>query len=280
MQKEIRTLTTTGLVQVTIADERWYLRTVPDPVTGLPTVHEFVPSVTWISSFYPKGLGFYRWLANTGWDEAQAIKSAAGDKGSRVHRAIVDLIDGQSVSMEAKYAGSDGQEAALSLEEYECLLAFARWWAAMKPHTLARELTIFNDQHGYAGTLDWIGLLESPPKGLPSGPWILDWKTSAEVWPEHELQVSAYGQADVLKDILADANLPVLALQLGILQVGYRRNKAGWKLTPVDDQFDLFLAAQRIWKKQTEGVEVFKRDYPLAVSLDQEPQRQETPHAP
>ncbi len=268
MKKEVRVVDLDrGICQVTCSDERWYAKATPDPVTGLP-VYKYVPSVTWICSVgYAKGIAYHKWLAQTGWDESLAIRNAAGDKGSRVHHAIADLIDGNPVSMEAKYAGSEGEEAALSLEEYDCLLAFARWWEAMKPRTLAREIAVFNDEHGYAGTLDWLGLLEAPPKGFPVGPWLLDWKTSQEVWPEHELQVSAYGRGDVLRDLLADAKLPVDALQLGVLQVGYRRNKAGWKLTPVADQFDLFLAAQRIWKKQTEGVEVFKRDYPLTVQL-------------
>ena len=54
---------------------------------------------------------------------------------------------------------------------------------------------------------------------------------------------------------------------LGILQVGYRRNKAGWKLTEVEDQFPLFLAAKQIWAKECEGVEPFKKDYPLSITL-------------
>ena len=56
-------------------------------------------------------------------------------------------------------------------------------------------------------------------------------------------------------------------IHLGILQVGYRRNKAGWKLTPVEDQFPLFLAAKQIWQKECEGVAPLRRDYPLSVSL-------------
>src|SRR4051794_35372068 len=73
-----------GIVQVTIADERWYIKEVEDPNTKLPKFL-YVPSVTWIAGHYPKGTEFYKWLANKGWDESQAIKVAAGDKGSKVH---------------------------------------------------------------------------------------------------------------------------------------------------------------------------------------------------
>jgi hypothetical protein len=60
-----------GIVQITTYDERWYAHEVKDPITGIPTVI-FVPSVTWVAESYPKGIGFYKWLADKGWDEAEA----------------------------------------------------------------------------------------------------------------------------------------------------------------------------------------------------------------
>lgn len=266
MKKEIRTVTD-GVVQVTTADERWYGREGMNKETGLPEI-QWVPSVSWIAGHYPKGTPFYRWLAEKGWDEAEAIKSAAGDKGSRVHHAIVDLLDGGTVSMDAKYAAGDEPAQELSLEEYNCLMAFGDFWTTCEPVTIAREQTVFNEAHNYAGTLDWVGMLRKPPKGLSEGPWLLDWKTGQHVWPEHELQVSAYDHAYL------PAGSPILPgavtrprYSLGILQVGYRRNKAGWKLTPVEDKFDLFLAAQKIWAYECEGVAPLRRDYPLSVTL-------------
>ena len=262
MRKEFRSVSD-GHVQITICDERWYSRDGVDAVTGLPRI-DFVPSVTWIASHYPHGVGFYKWLAAKGWDESQAIKAAAGDKGSRVHRAIVDLIDGHSVPMEAKYAVGDEAAQELSLEEYECLMAFARFWEACEPETIEREVTVFNERDGYAGTMDWIGRLGKPPKGLSEGPWLLDWKTGQSVWPEHELQVSAYLHGDWIREYWQAADqIP----RLGILQVGYRKNKAGWKLTEVQDQFPLFLAAKQIWQKESGSVAPLRKDYPLSLTL-------------
>jgi hypothetical protein len=40
-----------GIVQVTTADERWYVRSVSVTETCLPSTFEFVPSVTWIAGF-------------------------------------------------------------------------------------------------------------------------------------------------------------------------------------------------------------------------------------
>ena len=254
MQKEIRTLKDGGLVQITLVDERWYARPKMDEVTGLPVTYEFVPSVTWICGFYPKGIPFYRWLASTGWDEAQAIKNAAGERGSKVHQAIGDLLDGRDVAMDAKYINrTTGLPEELTLEEYECLMAFRDWWAGVlpTPTVIAREFVLWGD--GYAGTGDLLCTIKGEP-------WLIDLKTSQYVWPEHELQVSAYKRA-----------LPppwaTPAPKLGILQVGYRANKRKWKLTEVADQYDLFLSAKAIWAKETEGTEVFQRDYPLRLSL-------------
>ena len=118
--------------------------------TGLPE-YSFVPSCTWICGFYPKGKPFWKWLADHGWDESQAIKNAAGDKGSKVHFAIVDLIDGKEVGMAAKYLNpSTGQEEELTLEEYDCLMSFAAWFKEVQPKILVRETTVWNDEYGPA----------------------------------------------------------------------------------------------------------------------------------
>lgn len=255
MKKEIKTVTQEGHVRITTVDERWYARPTNDPVTGLPASYEFVPSVTWIAGFYPRGVGFYKWLASTGWDEAEAIKQAAGDKGSKVHQAIADLVDGNVIPMEASYLNpTTGLPEELTLQEYECLLAFKAWWAHAKPTLIWRDVVLWNEAEDYAGTADLL-------LGSQGEIWLIDVKTGQYVWPEHELQVSAY------KHALPSTPDPS-PVKLAILQVGYRANKRGWKLTEVEDQFDLFLAAKQIWAKETAGQTVRQRDYPLSVSLN------------
>jgi hypothetical protein len=59
-----------------------------NPVTKFPEFR-YVPPVTWIAGHYPKRIAFYKWFAEKGWDESQALKSAAGDKGSKLHEAEV-----------------------------------------------------------------------------------------------------------------------------------------------------------------------------------------------
>ena len=189
MKKEIRTADPErGIVQITTYDERWYARETKNPNTGLPTI-AFVPSVTWIAGHYPKGIQFYKWLADKGWDEAEAIKAAAGDKGSMVHKAIADLVSGHEIRMDAKYLNpSTGQEAELSVQEYEALMSFKESFDQEQPEVLQSEHVVFQDVHGYAGTVD---LKLRMKDGLV---WIVDVKTSQSIWPEYELRRRACGR--------------------------------------------------------------------------------------
>ena len=232
------------VVQITVCDERWYQ--IGD---------DFLPSVTWICSFFPKGIAFHKWLASKGWDEAEAIKSAAGDKGSKVHSAIEDLIDGKTIPMEARYYNrTTEQDEELTLEEYECLMAFKDWYLTEKPEILEKELVVVNKEKEYAGTLDIVCKLKGEL-------WIVDCKTGQYIWPEHELQISGYKPA---------YGKPV---RLGILQLGFRRNKRRWKFTEVKDKFSLFLAARTIWAAETEKVRPLKKDYPLSLCLEPKKRR-------
>lgn len=266
MKKIIKQDIDSNIVQITVADERWYMKTLKDKTV-------FVPSVTWIAGFYPKGIAFYKWLANKGWDEAEAIKQAAAEKGSKVHQAISDLIDGKEVKMESFYDNpKTGEREELTLEEYEAIMSFVNWYNLAKPRVIAREMVVFNDEEGYAGTIDLLCEIE----GKVAGEYrmiLIDLKTGQYIWPEHELQVSAYKRALIGKEVLDfdKRELVTIAdMSLGILQLGYRLNKKGFKFTEIDDKFDLFLAAKRIWAEECSKIEPLKRDYPMSLTLKKE----------
>jgi hypothetical protein len=248
-----------GILQVTIADERWYVKDMEDPKTKLPTFL-YVPSVTWIAGHYPKGIQFYKWLAEKGWDESQAIKNAAGNKGDKVHQAISAILRGEEVRIDSKFLNKDTeQQEELTLEECDAILSFVNWRNETKAETLAWDVTVFSEKYGYAGTIDYICKIDGKT-------YIVDFKTSAQVWPEYELQISAYKKP--IED--AETNIPnvmdVADLNLAILQVGYRRNKNGYKFTEIEDKFPLFLAARQIWAAETAGEQPKKKDYPLVLS--------------
>lgn len=244
MKKEIRVVDKAKkIVQITTSDERWY------EIDG-----KFVPSVTWITEFYPKGIGFYKWLANKGWEEAEAIKVAAGDKGSKVHQAIESLLRGEEVPMDAKFINKDtGDEEELTVEEYDCIRSFVDWFNEVKPEIIATEQVVHNRKDGYAGTLDLVCKIKEDY-------YIIDFKTSQQIWPSFELQLSAYkhAYARLYKDMF---------FNLAVLQVGYRRNKNGYKFTEVKDKYDLFLFTKGIWENETAGVEPLQKDYPESLKI-------------
>lgn len=262
-----------GIIRVTTVDERWYARPAADPVTGLPTTYTYIPSVTWIGHHYPKGIAYHKWLAQHGWDEAVAIREAAADKGSKVHQAVAALLDGRRVALTDAFVNpSTGHPEELTLAEYDCLLAFAAWHAETQPTFVAKDFVVWADDDAYAGTVDLLCRIGSRV-------WLVDFKTSQYVWPEHRIQVTAY------RDALPPALLcgePREAVGLAILQLGYRGNRRKWKWTPVTPVPELFQAARAIWAEETAGAQPYQRDYPLTIQLTRPvpPATNGTAHAP
>lgn len=257
-----------GIVQITTADERWYAMSMTDPATKLPA-YQYVPSVTWIAGFYPKGVQFYKWLAQTGWDESQAIKEAAGEKGSMVHQAINLLLDGIKIGMDQPIQDPQTKELRpLTLEEYQALMSFVDWHRQNKPITIAKDIVVWSRQNDYAGTSDYVCIIGGVL-------WLIDFKTSKSVWPSHRIQVSAYRHTPEIEALMTAHGFT--EIKMGILQLGYKRNADGFKLTEVPEkpkdpklpaQFDLFLAARQIWVEETAGQEPLQRDYPIHLSLE------------
>jgi hypothetical protein len=248
MKKEIRKVSEDGkIMQVTVADtERWYLE---EDEKGKVTAY---PSITWIASCYPKGTEFYKWLANKGWDESQAIVAAAGVRGHKVHQMITELLNGRTIKMEDKVLNPDtGEQEFIELDEYEALLSFAEWFKEVKPEPIQNEVAVINREVGFAGTVDFVCKINGEL-------WIIDFKTSQYIWPSYEIQVAAYAHTEITQG---------QPCKLAILQLGYKRNKKRYKFTPVTDQYDLFAAAHQIWKKENPNSKPFVADYPTTISL-------------
>lgn len=235
--KEIKDANT---IQCTTTDERWYLN---------PITKAWMPSTTWISSYVPsKELAI--WMAKKGWDEAELIKQEAGSKGSRVHKAIEVLSLGGEVKHNDSFTDGDGDYRELSVEEYEAVISFKQWVDEVKPKFIKSEQVVFNDEYNYAGTLDAIIELEGKT-------YILDYKTSANIYLSHEVQISSYLHSNGMK---ADG--------IAILQVGYKRNKnKKYKFTELKDKFDLFLSAYSFWAEENLGKSPAQKDFPITLKL-------------
>lgn len=253
-----------GIVQVTISDERWYLKQTVNEKTGLPEI-KAVPSSTWIAGHYPKGVQYYKWLADKGWNEAEAIKNDAAGRGSKVHNAIESIFKGEEVRIDSKFKNPQTeQEEELTLEEVDAILSFLSWFEEEKPEVICYEINVFSDKYNYAGTIDLVCRIKGEL-------WVIDFKTSQHIWPSHKIQVSSYGKIieEGEHDIPAIPTPDVVYYQkprLGILQLGYRLNKKKFKFTELEDKFDLFLAAQKIWAEEVGNQTVVKKDYPIILS--------------
>jgi hypothetical protein len=257
-----------GIVQITTTDERWYARPETDSTTGLPYV-AWRPSVTWICDYYPKGKGFELWLKKNG-DESDNIARLAADRGYKVHRAVALLNAGEPFHLNDPVETHDGTLEPLTPDEYFAVMTYVDWWnteGRPKYQLLKWEYTVWPDPQAcgekfgvvpewflFAGTIDLkVRRLADNTVG------IIDFKTSLDIWPAHRLQVSAYAKAEG-------------ADWAAILQLNYRRNKTQkWKFTEIPDCFGLFIATWQIWKAETVGVAPLQRDFPLELTLNQEP---------
>lgn len=275
MKKEIRVADEKqGLIQVTTYDERWYAKPQSDEKTNLPASFKFVPSVTWIASFYPKGVFFYKWLAEKGWDEAEAIKSAAGNKGSKVHLAVADIMLGREVRIDSKYPNKDkGIDEELTLEEIDCIMSYQNWKEEEeKTHDIevvAFEVAVFSDKYNFAGTVDFI-CKTTNRETKEETYWLIDFKTGQSIWFESEMQVSAYRETIINGENGFQKLPPEADLKLAILQLGYRMNKKGYKFTEIKPCFDMFLTAQKIWENEAGKQTVHQKDYPVVISVARE----------
>jgi len=224
-----------GIVQITTSDERHYL------VEG-----KYIPSVTWVLEYYYKSPFLIKWIADKGIDEAESLKKAAGNKGSRVHKAVQDLLNGFEVKISDNY-DSDGDTSELSAEEWECIMSFCNWWKESKAELIETEKTVYTDK--YAGTVDLICKIDGEV-------WLIDLKTSKSIYTSHILQVSAYKHAYEGK-----------IDKLGIFQLGYNLNKKGYKLTEVEDKYDLFKHTYAIWEHESSQKQPLQKDFPISLKL-------------
>lgn len=260
MQKEIRVIDEKKqIVRITTLNERWYCKPGINKITGIPTT-EYFPSSTWIAGHYPKGIAFYKWLADKGWDNAEETKNKAASRGSKIHRAIETLEAQGSLSIDSTFEDYEtGVSAILNGDELSAVMSFAKWHADTKPRLIANELTVFGD--GYAGTLDKIYEIDGQI-------WIVDIKTSPSIWPEMKLQLSSYNHAQIDFAGLGITKESWANRKTAILQVGYKLNKKNYKFTEIEDHYELFLAAKLIWSQENNEAKPKEKDFPLTIKLE------------
>jgi len=246
-----------GIMQTTTLDERYYSVASKNKDTGLPE-YKFYPSITYITSHYPKGKFFQEWLKKVG-DESELIKKLAGERGSKIHLAVESLVKGEEVKIDSKFPDRNGHEVELEPDEYDAVFSFSKWWGELiknsKVEVLASEVVLISEKHEYAGTVDLILKIDGVL-------WIIDLKTGQNIYEDYKLQLSAYKEAYKEMKKITDN------IQLAVLQVGYSRNKNKYKLTEIEDKFSLFLNTYEIFKNESGNKKPLQIEYPLSIKID------------
>jgi len=202
---------------------------------------KFVKAVNHILRLgYPKGERFYNYLKNITPEEADRRLKTAGEEGTRSHQAIRDLSAGHRVTMSSRYYNDiTKKDELLNDDEWDNLQAFINLCNVYKPEFIADEQTVYTQD--YAGTFDWIGTLLVPEgdKNFPAevrGKRVLalplDWKTGSGLWPEYDLQISAYYNAIKSMDLFLDfLTLPIF----GVLARLGTKHKCGYEIQVLDE---------------------------------------------
>ena len=217
------------------------------------STNQYAPAVNYIiGQGFNKGSRFQNWLLQQRPEEAQRILESAGDRGTRVHAAIRDLIDGNKVKIDQQYPSevANGRFEPLTAEEWNCLEGFVNFVNQYKPEVIAQEQTVFDDQNLYAGTIDFIGSIQV--NGVKT-PVIIDWKSSSGIWDEYKLQVAAYWAA------ISRGGPAIITSNTAIVRVG-TRHKAKFEIQlfnpeETSQNFKKFLEVKSLYHFVNSGVE-------------------------
>ena len=198
---------------------------------------EYLPAVNFILGLgFPKGTGLMEWLKKMTKEEADRALKFAGERGSKIHAAIRDLIDGQTVSLDNKYPNDEGTYATITADEWACLRAFQNFVNDFSPSKIMREHTVCHPGDKYAGTTDFFGTIKlhkgqkvslndmgaTTLKDDLEIMVVLDWKTGGGIYDDYKLQVAAYAAC-----LSTAANHG--KLYTGIVRLGTRHN-SGYEL--------------------------------------------------
>lgn len=242
-----------GIIQCTSVDERWYAIPATDPVSGLP-IYEYYPSSSWIAGYDYMPPGLLEWAKKNGVESDQIMIDAAA-RGSKIHHAIQKVIAGEILEMDTPvFNGQSGKEEELTIEEWGVIKTFIDWNNEVKPTYLLSERTVISKKYGYGGTLDAVCKIGDKT-------YLIDFKTSKSVYTSHIVQLSSYKQA-LIEDMPKAEKI-----ELAILQIGYLRNKKGWKFTEIEDKFPRFLRDFETWKEENPNSKPKQIELPIRLSI-------------
>ncbi len=168
----MKTFLNENVNQVNVLDERFYTL---DNET-------FYPSVTTVLNVYPKGFGYQDWIKQVGYN-ADIVMRQAAEQGTNVHNAIEAFLNGQELTWIV-----DGKEN-YTLKEWKMITKFMEFYDRyLTPdgcEVLDIERTLFSNKMKLGGTLDLSCRIFGEN-------WIIDHKTSNNLYITNEMQLAAY----------------------------------------------------------------------------------------
>ena len=132
-----------------------------------------VPRVTTICGMINKP-GLYFWYGKWGTKKCKEISAESTEFGSLFHRLAELRMGGQKVNINQYEKPMRG-----------CYHAFKKWHKQRQFGHIETEVILHNKECGYAGTCDLAATIDDMVG-------VVDWKTGADMYLEHLLQVAAY----------------------------------------------------------------------------------------
>lgn len=177
----------------------------------------FVPSSTTVLGSAPREY-LARWRGQVGNWEADRIMNEAMSKGSRIHLAFAELLNGTIILLNNPKApaytkeqidniAQESNKGVMVLSDQQEMLEVWRlkqFFDIVNPKVEAVEMTVYSEQYGYAGTLDHIWHIEAGEYSLgdkvkfkvdKTGFYILDLKTGGEDENNYPEQLASYMNA-------------------------------------------------------------------------------------
>lgn len=234
--------------QITFLDQRYY------HLNG-----QFVPSVTCILEAFPKDAGYFKWIKEVGSD-ADAIRDAAGNRGSNVHH-MTELVD---QGLEVSLLNNDNVQQ-WSLQEWAMLGKYVEFRQRFPLEIEAIEMQLISFDLGFAGTID--RLVEWNGKR-----YILDIKTSNAIYPSYWLQLAAYRRMFEHVNQREIDGVGIVWLNAKTLTEGKKDQVQGkgWQVLLKDDtsnDWELFCHTKALWEAQNKDAKPRNISYFLKMKL-------------
>ena len=232
-----------NLNKIQVLDERFYTL---DNET-------YYPSVTTVLNAYPKGVFFNNWLKANG-DDADKILKEAGEQGSNVHDAIESFLKGN----ELLWFDDNGREL-YTLLEWQMICRFMEFYKSVSKVEQI-EMQLFSTKHKIGGTLDLVCIINGER-------WLIDFKTSNNIYKTYELQLAIYKEVyqEMMKDVKID-RYGVLWLKASTRTEKPPMQGIGWQIKEFADNhehnFNLYKHTRALWDEENKNYKPKNLEYP------------------